>query len=971
MKAQRMEDIKRSTRRNKELLSPQRRPTIVKTDSTRFIGIEVNVEKEHRFELSPLGELEVNTIGPHRDLIICKELSPLLRKSASKRNAMVKSQGVSFRNIPLTSPSHQEDIGINLNSKEFEKIHTPSKILSPKRDYDTVYHDAHSTNLSSPGYTEVLSPKLLRADEFNAGFPIKILSPSKPAQARDKKLQKGCPSNAADMRDDENLQFPQSGNIQWNATYSTKSASDSDTDDILHTIDESVTKEKSSILEERLYDTDQLSTVIIEKKSKPIWVYLQKLFQNDCNFCIKDETGSIEKLINNKLDSQDYKQNQKNKSSSHRSILDEHTEKTERMTQSDTATANTTENSSQNSSPGLPETSAEDSFHDNKESSSMKVRKDILIKESRSFSSTSSSNALIGSFGNVHELQQYKTSLHKCEIHDAERKKESDPKGNNIGDQKSELPMEGQTQVDKSPSHVFPSGSIQKMKFGSEPVSNSQNEKKSEKRISNDNLHYSTTEDEYSMSTDSDGNWSHFLHKANSKHQKKELDKENAFQPKPLLKSFKSQSCRHIRAPSMCSINTRSTYGSKVGSIASLHRRTNSDFNFTNDLLGNIYGNTGNLSKKKDWINHLQASNKSKTPPRRAPRTPPRPSSKTPPRPAPKTPPRPIPILAKNDSLHNAITTKKANKSAKSVHDAKTVKKANRRASLKRTPTRSNDTLTPKRPLSGKRIFFEEPKVQHQESVRRLPLSPPRPPNFSSLRDHSEKNDLSEYQKGCFLPKCSHFKEWLKSKNLMNKCIFEGWIGFYDGKEKGVFTRLKANKLYRRDDIRYAIVLRSHRSLTMHFFSSPDGAKNTNHNVSIQKINLSSFDIHVNMLFVSKRKGSCLEIRRSHETLCFIMPVNLPQFFFVNETRTRLIGAKAFENAQRSILKKTHASDNIPQGKNQKQGWGDPSYMMRYAPEKQNDSALHLMFTLNGAIKKRYDDVMKPLLAKIRNDVFR
>lgn len=52
-----------------------------------------------------------------------------------------------------------------------------------------------------------------------------------------------------------------------------------------------------------------------------------------------------------------------------------------------------------------------------------------------------------------------------------------------------------------------------------------------------------------------------------------------------------------------------------------------------------------------------------------------------------------------------------------------------------------------------------------------MPLSPPTPTNQPSDFHGKEIIDLSDYQKGCFLPKCSHFKEWLKGKKLLENAF--------------------------------------------------------------------------------------------------------------------------------------------------------------------------------------------------------
>ena len=136
-------------------------------------------------------------------------------------------------------------------------------------------------------------------------------------------------------------------------------------------------------------------------------------------------------------------------------------------------------------------------------------------------------------------------------------------------------------------------------------------------------------------------------------------------------------------------------------------------------------------------------------------------------------------------------------------------------------------------------------------------------------------------------------------------------------------------------------------AFNMYVLSSPEGARNSKENVSIRKLDFSSIETSVNIAFVSKRKGSCLDIRQKKRTLCYIIPVNLPRIFFVNDMRSRLIGAKSFEKTQRTIVQKSKGSFDTMEHT----GWGDPSYMLQYAPERQNDSVLHLLFILNGAIK--------------------
>lgn len=180
-------------------------------------------------------------------------------------------------------------------------------------------------------------------------------------------------------------------------------------------------------------------------------------------------------------------------------------------------------------------------------------------------------------------------------------------------------------------------------------------------------------------------------------------------------------------------------------------------------------------------------------------------------------------------------------------------------------------------------------------------------------------------------------------------------------------NRLKQNKLFCREDIGYEILLQMDDALNMYVFSSPEGAKNTEEKVSIRKMDFSSIETSVNIAFVSNRKGSCLDIRQKKKTLCYIIPVNLPRLFFVNDIRSRLIPTKSFEKTQRKIVKKSNGGFDAMED----MGWGDPSHMLKYAPERQTDSVLYLLFILNGAIKRRYDDKMELLWIQMKNDAFR
>ena len=148
-----MTDIKSTPLPKETLLSPVNRSALLKSDSIRFIGIEVNVEKEHRFALSPL-DVEENSLVLGKPNKFSSPVRSSTKKSLSPtRKTKIVSEKSSFRNKTCSPPPHRKGLGIDLNSKEFEKFFTPYKKVSPKRDQDTVYHDAHSTTMSSPGYS--------------------------------------------------------------------------------------------------------------------------------------------------------------------------------------------------------------------------------------------------------------------------------------------------------------------------------------------------------------------------------------------------------------------------------------------------------------------------------------------------------------------------------------------------------------------------------------------------------------------------------------------------------------------------------------------------------------------------------------------------------------------------------------------------------------------------------------------------
>ena len=465
-------------------------------------------------------------------------------------------------------------------------------------------------------------------------------------------------------------------------------------------------------------------------------------------------------------------------------------------------------------------------------------------------------------------------------------------------------------------SHLLPSSDQEIISISQ---SKSVKKKSEEKRMVNDFLNYSTTEDEFSISTGSNKSFSNLL---KSKLQQKSAPNQSA------------NTHQHHRLPSFRSINTGTTEFSKQAStnmsiskssVASSHRRTNTEFTFTNDCLGHIYGSTSAPLESLTCT-----TNKSQTPSK---------ESKT------------------------------------NIHNEKTVKKANKRTrwSDMQSPPRDkkNKSISTNINTADRRVLMKSSKTH--ESVRRLRV--PGPPSSKTLFiDGKQSIRLDEYQKGFFFPKSSTFMNVLGSKNDNKNCLFEGWIGFLDGKEIGALSRIKANKLFKREDVRYTMLLQDDVNLILYTFTSPDGGTSSATNENMMSLDFSSTDISIKSIFISKRKGSCLEIKKDKQVLCYVIPINLPRFFFASETHSRLVGQKTFEKLQRIILKKTIGkSGKMSSTSNKKKTltqqleleWGDPLYMLKYAPEAQYDSTLNLMIILNVAIKQQHDKMIKPLWEKM------
>lgn len=990
----------------KKSQAPMNEPyTPFRTASSSFIGLEVKVDKDSTFELSPLPDDGGNSPHTMRPSISTNKLSSIkksksLSKSFKKRSKSKKVDSTSNDQKLRKSDSVRRHLVNDFKSAESDlpsdSFHNENM---PKNSQDATYCNGYRSNpIAKNAPSEMVPQSALLPLGNKSSKDIKMEYSCFEKNIQNSYIEQETTKLLAEIEhEDEDYGFEDSeaNKIHCTATYSTKSSSGSETEDPIGQLD-ATPYMKNLSLPKNENDTTMLSSPPVLAKSNhgvPIWTHLQNLFTKKFNICAPDDLSTVvsyithddksnfNTFIKNKNTISSIKETDKNETNSlvSRSLHRQDTVSTAQSLSVSCPNTASVELSNEKSDSSLQ---TENRQLDENRSSAHTSVKVAIINEARGkvkLANMSAHPALLdhamfrgfdgkrchyniidpfasasteGSVITVEDENCSECDL-ECEhkslppywrnVIEKASNNNGEHKGFDAGETEAILYIRSKPKVSKqtmagSSSRSILSPLTDKIRgltsdYVEEIVdittSNSEMTL-NEKRIIHDFLNYTVTEDDYSVSTNYDR--SKLVATTNespavNNQQKSTLD------PYANMRPMTQHAPQHKRMLSMSSTNMGSI---SKGSVSSLHRRTDSEFTFTQDMLGNIYNKTNTKKQDTGGINRNL------------------------------TPPRP-----KTSNVHNAITVKKANKKNKNLKDMRSPSPGIKKPLKK--------LLSPKIAFGGKRIFVQSIKQQQNESTRRIhvPLSPTRGAKSVMRSDGQVTVDLTDYENGCFLPKCSQFKEWLKSKKLLNKCIFEGWIGFFDGKEQGALDRLKANKLFQREDMQYAILLQIGNKLTMHIFSSPDGSKKDSGTLPIQKMDLSFMDITVSPVFISKRKGSCLEIRRKDDILCYILPVNLPQFFFSNDMRSRLVPAKMFEKIQRLILKESYGVPGKKMAKlavdhadpSQSLEWGHPSFMLKFAPERQHDAALHLMFILNLAVKKQYEAYMKPFWNQIRYEI--
>lgn len=112
----------------------------------------------------------------------------------------------------------------------------------------------------------------------------------------------------------------------------------------------------------------------------------------------------------------------------------------------------------------------------------------------------------------------------------------------------------------------------------------------------------------------------------------------------------------------------------------------------------------------------------------------------------------------------------------------------------------------------------------------------------------------------------------------------------------------------------------------------------------IKTIHLTS-DCTVENRDVCHRSGRCIVVKDREETLCALLPVSLPSYFFKDD---RLVDAKHFSLLAPAVVTPFH-NDTVSDLSTD--SWGPEYVARRFAPSEQHDAALHWFFSLDLAVR--------------------
>eukprot|EP00586_Coscinodiscus_wailesii_P019993 CAMPEP_0172516868 /NCGR_PEP_ID=MMETSP1066-20121228/279736_1 /TAXON_ID=671091 /ORGANISM="Coscinodiscus wailesii, Strain CCMP2513" /LENGTH=353 /DNA_ID=CAMNT_0013298547 /DNA_START=296 /DNA_END=1357 /DNA_ORIENTATION=- len=235
---------------------------------------------------------------------------------------------------------------------------------------------------------------------------------------------------------------------------------------------------------------------------------------------------------------------------------------------------------------------------------------------------------------------------------------------------------------------------------------------------------------------------------------------------------------------------------------------------------------------------------------------------------------------------------------------------------------------------------------------------------------------LLQAESGTFLPTCPLFLKYLRTKGIRGKCIFQGWVAFFLGDK---ITQLKASKKLRRSDLRYVLIVSESKPI-LYAFQSPDlpdatsdvdGGPNNDETAKNDTviINLAK-GISIESWFITKRKGHCIVIRdaRYDKILCSLLPTNLPPRLFIDSIYSRIVDNEIYKHMQDIMLsplagvvardekriRRRHSleSGNAP-GNEKRLVWGDPEYLLKFAPVAQLEAATYLLFSVSAIIRRK------------------